>query len=319
MAQRAARRHAPLLVALALLVGSAAAFGVAERLKVERSPVAGTTVDKVFSPTCRCPQLRAMIAFRLRRADRLRVSLLDDEGREIRTLVEGERAAKGRREFFWNGRDNDGRLLPEGNYRPKVELGRADRTIVLPNPIRLDVTAPVVKVVSVRPRAISPDGDGHGDIVRIRYRANERGQGILFVNGRQRVVSRSQRTSGVLQWVGGAPNGAKLPPGRYRLSVRARDLAGNLSTRVPAGIVPLRYLMLDQRRVVTRPGELVRLEAEADAPRVTWFLRRGSSIVQRGTARRLVRFRAPDARGRYVLVASAAGHSARALLLVRAP
>ena len=132
------RRHAPLLVALALLVGSAVAFGVAERLKVEKSPVAGTMVDKVFSPVCRCPQRRAMISFRLRRADRLKLSLLDDEGREIRILVSGERAARGPHEFLWNGRDDDGRLVPEGRYRPKVELGRADRTIVLPNPIRVD-------------------------------------------------------------------------------------------------------------------------------------------------------------------------------------
>ncbi len=190
------RRHAPLLVVLALLVGSAVAFGVAERLKVEKSPVTGTVVDKVFSPVCRCPQRRALISFRLRRADRLQLSLLDDEGREIRTLVDGERAARGPHEFFWNGRDDEGTLVPEGRYRPKVELGRADRTIVLPNPIAVDATRPTIRVVSVRPRALSPDGDGHGDIVRVRYRANEPVHGLLFVNGRPRVVSRSQRPGG---------------------------------------------------------------------------------------------------------------------------
>jgi hypothetical protein len=311
------RRHAPLFVALALLVGSAVAFGVAERLKVEKSPVTGTTVDKVFSPICRCPQRRAMIFFRLRRADRLQLSLLDDEGHEIRTLVDGERAARGPREFFWNGRDDDGRLVPEGRYRPKVELGRADRTIVLPNPIRVDVTPPNVRVLSVRPLAISPDGDGRGDIVRVRYRASERGRGLLFVNGRLRVVSRSQRQGGVLQWVGGAQDGAKLSPGRHRLSVQARDLAGNVSRRVAGAIVPLRYVVLDERLIVSGPGEPVRVGVETDAARVDWLLRRGSSVVQRGTARRVIRFRAPDVPGRYALVATAAGHPARALLAVR--
>jgi hypothetical protein len=311
------RRHAPLFVALALLVGSAVAFGVAERLKVEKSPVAGTMVDKVFSPVCRCPQRRAMISFRLRRADRLKLSLLDDDGREIRTLVSGERAARGPHEFLWNGRDDDGRLVPEGRYRPKVELGRADRTIVLPNPISVDVTAPVVKVVSVRPHTISPDGDGRGDIVRIRYRANERGRGMLFVNGRLRVVSRSQRQGGVLQWVGGAGGAGKLPPGRYVLAVQARDLAGNLSRRVSAGVLPLRYIRLEETRISAAPGERVGIGIDTDAPRVQWILRRGSSIVQRGTARRVIRFPAPAERGRYVLVATAGRHSARALVLVR--
>lgn len=311
------RRHVPLFVALALLVGSAVAFGVAERLKVEKSPVTGTAVDKVFSPVCRCPQRRASIAFRLRHADRLRLSLLDDEGNEVRRLVAGERLARGPHEFFWNGRDDDGQLVAEGRYRPKVELGRADRTIVLPNPIRVDMTAPVVRVLSVRPRTLSPDGDGRGDIVRIRYRANEPVRGLLLVNGRLRVVSRSQRPGGVLQWLGGSPSGSTLRPGMYRLSVQARDLAGNLSKRVPAAVVSLRYIRLEERSIETVPGVLARIEVDTDAPRVPWLLRRGSSVVQRGTGRRVIRLRAPDKPGTYVLVASAGAHSARGLLRVR--
>ena len=311
------RRHAPLLVALALLVGSAVAFGVAERLKVEKSPVTGTAVDKVFSPVCQCPQRRASIAFRLRRADRLKLSLLDDEGNDVRRLVAGERAARGPHEFFWNGRDDEGRLLPEGRYRPKVELGRADRTIVLPNPIRVDVTPPVVRVVSVKPRALSPDGDGRGDIVRIRYRANEAVRGLLLVNGRLRVVSRTQRPGGVLQWVGGTAGGGKLPPGLYRLAVQARDLAGNLSRRVPAAVVPLRYVRLEETRVSLAPGVRARVGLETDAARVPWILRRGSSVVQRGVAQRVIRLRAPAQPGTYVLVATAGGHIARGLVFVR--
>jgi hypothetical protein len=317
MAQRAARRHAPLFVALALLVGSAVAFGVAERLKVEKSPVTGTSVDKVFSPVCKCPQRRAAISFRLRRADRLKLSLLDDEGREIRTLVDGERAARGPHEFFWDGRGADGRLVPEGRYRPKVELGRADRTIVLPNPINVDMTAPSVRVVSVRPAALSPDGDGHGDIVRVRYRSNERVHGLLFVNGRPRIVSRSQRPGGVLQWVGGAPVGGKLPPGKYRLAVQVRDLAGNLSKRLPAAVVPLRYIRLEETRISAAPGERAGIGIDTDAPRTRWILRRGSSIVSRGVAGRVIRLRAPQGPGTYILVATAGGHSARGLVFVR--
>ena len=71
------------------------------------------------------------------------LSLLDRDGHEIRRLVDHVPMRRGRHAFFWNGRDNEGRLVPEGKYRPKVELGNADRTIVLPNPIRVDVTRPV--------------------------------------------------------------------------------------------------------------------------------------------------------------------------------
>jgi hypothetical protein len=311
------RRNATLLVVLGLLAGSALAFGVAERLKLEKSPVAGTEVDKVFSPVCRCPQRRAGIAFRLRRADRLMLSLLDAEGREVRTLVDGARYNRGLRHFLWNGRDDAGKLVPEGSYRPKVVLGNADRTIVLPNPIRVDVTPPSVSVVSVKPRVVSPDGDGYGDVARIRYRADERVRGVLLVNGLRRVVSRRQRPTGQLEWKAGGSGVRTLPPGVYRLAVRAQDLAGNLSKIAPAGPARLRYVGLSPRTVVARPGSRVVYGLSADAPRVRWLLRRGSSVVTRGLAGRKIRLRAPDAPGRYVLAAQVAGHRARATLVVR--
>jgi hypothetical protein len=308
------RRNATLVVVLALLVGSALAFGVAERLKIEKSPVAGTEVDKVFSPICRCPQRRARIAFRLRRSDKLTLTLLDENGKRVRRLVDGERRQRGPQLFFWDGRNDEGRLLPEGAYRPKVVLGRADRTIVLPNPIHIDVTRPTIVATAVRPRAISPDGDGHGDVARVRYRMSEPGHAILFVNGRRRVVSRRERPSGQLQWVGGAISGR---PGRYRLTVQAQDLAGNLSRRVLAGPVVVRYVRLEDARLQVRPGSRVRIRVDADAPRITWILRRGSSVVRRGRGRRAIVLAAPERPGRYVLVASAGPHSARTILLVR--
>lgn len=311
------RRNAPLLLVLALLAGSVVAFVVAERLKLERSPVGGTQVDKVFSPVCDCPQRRARIEFRLRRSDRLTLSVLDVDGEEVRTLVDGDRYPKGPLRFSWDGKDDDGRIVAEGSYRPKVELGRADRTIVLPNPIRVDVTSPQLTAVSVRPRALSPDGDGRGDVVRVRYRGDEPVQATLFVNGHRRVVGRRKRPGGQLQWLGGGPGGTTLPPGTYRLAVQAQDLAGNRSPRLPAGRVRLRYLLLEERAVLATPRERVRIRVDADARRVFWALRKGSSVVDHGVAGRTIAFRAPERPGRYRLTASAAGHRARAAVVVR--
>ena len=302
---------------LGLLAGSALAFGVAERLKLEKSPVAGTEVDKVFSPVCRCPQRRARIAFRLRRSDRLTLSLLDSEGKRVRTVISGDRYNRGLHHFFWDGRDDEGRLVPEGPYRPKVVLGNADRTIVLPNPIRVDVTPPSVVVVSVKPRVISPDGDGQHDVARVRYRADERVRGFLLVNGLRRIASRGQRPSGQLEWRAGDSGVGKLPPATYRLAVRAQDLAGNLSHVAPAGLVRVRYVLLSPRVARARPSQQVVFAVAADAPRVHWLLRKGSSIVYRGVGRRSIRFRAPETTGRYILTARVAGHRTRASVIVR--
>lgn len=311
------RRNATLLVVLALLVGSAAAFAVAERLKLERSPVAGPSIDKVFSPVCDCPQERARIAFRLRRADRLTLSLLDSTGNEIRTLVDHERAQKGRYEVTWDGRGDDGRLVSEGSYRPRIVLGDADRTIVLPNPIRVDVTRPVVVLRSVRPRVISPDGDGRRDVARARYRASERARVTLLVNGFQRVVSRSRRPAGQLEWHAGGSGVRRLPAGDYRLAVQAQDLAGNVSAPSRVAPVRIRYVELGADRLNVAPGARVRVRVHTDVRRVRWRLLRGAKVVAGGTAARTVAFRAPSPPGRYVLVVEAGSHEARSAIIVR--
>lgn len=309
------RRNATLFVVLALLAGAAAAFAVAEHLKIEKSPVAGPEIDKVFSPVCNCPQRHAKIAFRLRRSDRLTLSLLDNDGHEIRRVVDHVPTVRGRHVFFWNGRDDNGRLVAEGSYRPKVVLGNADRTIVLPNPVRVDVTRPEVKVLSIRPRVISPDGDGRRDVARVRYRANERARVTLLVDGLRRVTSRSWRPVGQLEWLAGGSGVRHLPPGTYKLSVEAQDLAGNVSARARGGPVEIRYLEL--RPVpATAPSARVRVHVDTDARRVRWVLRKGSSVVASGTAGRTIRFRAPQKPGRYVLAASIGSHRAHEPVVV---
>ena len=51
---------------VALLVATAAAFAITERLKLTKSAIYGTNVSKTFSPTCACKSKRADVAFVLR-------------------------------------------------------------------------------------------------------------------------------------------------------------------------------------------------------------------------------------------------------------
>ena len=83
------RRLPQLLVVLGLLGATAAAFAVTERLKLEKSPITGTRVDKVFSPVCECARDIAVISFRLRRRSIITVDMLDSSGNPVRTLVRG--------------------------------------------------------------------------------------------------------------------------------------------------------------------------------------------------------------------------------------
>jgi hypothetical protein len=307
-------RWIPGALALALLAGSVIAFVVTERLKVEPSPIAGTKVDKIFSPVCACPTDTALISFRLRKPSRITLDVLDDQNRPVRTIVRGDDRPVGRVFYRWDGRDDAGRVVAEASYRPRVRLAEHGRTIVLPNPMRVDVTRPVIRLASVRPRVFSPNADGRNDRVTARYEMSERAEPVLLADGRRRVVGRFKRRSGKLDWNGDGVGG---PPaqGLVEIAMRATDLAGNRSRptrRVPVLVL---YIALGRDRVVVGPRERFALGVATDQPRFRWrFAGRGGTVTGR-----LLRLTAPETPGSYtVFVRAPDGHADRATVTVRA-
>src|SRR5262245_3988874 len=81
---------------LCLLIGSAAAFAVAERLKLERSPVAKPRIQRILGPVCDCPKETATLSFGLRHSDRVTASIVDGKNRRVRVLLDDERRPAGR-------------------------------------------------------------------------------------------------------------------------------------------------------------------------------------------------------------------------------
>jgi hypothetical protein len=311
---RAVARWPQLLIVLALLGATAAAFAVTERLKLERSPVTGTRVDRVFSPVCECARDVAVISFVLRRRETVTVDILGRGGRSIRTLVRTRPEPAGRVSYTWDGRDNLERVVSEGVYRPRVQLERNGRTIILPNPIRVDTTAPVITLVRVFPRIFSPDSDGTRDRVTATYRIDERARAVMLVDGRQRVQSKFRRVEGNLVWFGRV-SGRVVRPGAYEIRLRAVDRAGNRSARTRAVPVLVRFIALSRERIEVLAGKRFSVRVLTDADSYRWLFagRRGV-----GTREVLV-LRAPDEPGTYSLYATVGGRAARAEVVVTAP
>lgn len=306
-------RIASTVLVVALLAATAAAFALTQGLKLEKSPIFGTRVDTVFSPVCDCDEPTAEIAFRLRKADRLDVSIVDG-GEVVRTIERGASHPKGRVSIEWDGRDDAGRVLPEGEYRPRVHLRGERQTITLPNPIRIDVTAPVIQDVGVAPRVISPDGDRRADRLTVRYRLNEPGRSELRVNGTRRALTRFPRTEERIVWAGKV-KGRPVRQGSYSLQLVAFDPAGNRTAATTAIPVTVRYVALGRNRIQVAAGARFAIRVSTDAERVRWTLGGRSGFAPPGT----VRLRAPQQKGRFTLTVSANGHTARAAVFVREP
>lgn len=221
-------RLAPTLLVLALLAASPAAFAVAERLKLEASPILGPKVERAFSPGCRCPHPAAELQFRLARRDRLTVTVLDARGSTIRTLADALPRPRGRVLLRWDGKTDSGTVVPDGHYRYVVRLLRKARTVKVPFAVTADRTPPRVRIVSALPRTLRAGTGGRAGRVKIRYRLSERARPVIFFRGRRVVRARRRRPRGQLDWYARSA-GSALGPGDYRLTIEARDVAGNLS------------------------------------------------------------------------------------------
>jgi hypothetical protein len=304
------------MVVLVLLVATAVAFAITEGAKLDKSPIAGTNVDPLFSPGGTTKKT-AHIRFRLRTAERLTVWIQDSHGRRVRTLLPDRTARRGTRfDLVWDGFSAGGLLEPDGDYAPVVKLERSHRKITLPSEIHLDTKPPVITVKHPQYPIISPDGDGHHDVFRFHYRVSEPAHAILAVRGRRVLYTLGQKLSGELTWSGRVKNSQGLlvraRPGRYLLTVSAQDRAGNISRGVPFAIAQVRYIVLARDRVVVRPGGRFALRVSTDAPSVQWKLHGRSGVQRSGT----LHFRAPRSSGVYRLYVTAAGHSAKCTVVV---
>ncbi|HUQ23933.1 MAG TPA: FlgD immunoglobulin-like domain containing protein [Gaiellaceae bacterium] len=307
-------RIASTVLVVALLAATATAFALTQGLKNQPAAIFGTDVDEVFSPICDCDSRSASIAFKLRRPDRLDVAIVDGSERVVRTVVRGREYAKGPVEIHWDGRDDLGAVLAEGDYKPRIHL-RGDRTTyTLPNPITIDVTAPRLERVSMRPLVISPDGDRRGDYATFRYTLTEPGRGMLFVDGQRRGLTRFPRPQDSIQW-SGRVKGTVLAPGVHTVRLAAFDPAGNVSEQTSPRRLVIRYVALGRNRINVTGGARFALRVSSDARRVRWSLGRRGGLARPGT----LRLRAPLQKGRFTLTVSANGHATRAAVFVVEP
>jgi flagellar hook capping protein FlgD len=209
-------RLAAIFVVL-LIGGTAAAFAYTQGLKQTKSPIVATKVyPHQFSPRGDGSQ-RVNIAFGLRRDDHVTLAIVGPSGDVVRTLFVSEAVPSGYHRFTWDGRDDAGRLVKDGSYKPRVDLDDADRTINLPNKIVLDTVPP--RMVGASPRLSK-------DELTVLYRVDEQAHGLLFVGGTRVVKTNGYQPTGKVQ--------VSLADLRRRglsgqVAVGAVDLAGNVS------------------------------------------------------------------------------------------
>jgi hypothetical protein len=292
---------------VALLAATAGAFALTEGAKLEKSPLYQTRIDKVFSPMCNCKTAAARIDFRLRKREHLTV-WVEHAGKRAATIVPGRTFKAGAVRLRFDGIGPTGLTLPDGGYQPVVQLPH--RTFRLPNTITIDTKPPLVHVRHRIYTHISP-GVPHHSVFSIPYSVSEPAHGILYVDGKQVELTYKEPLHGMLSW-NGKIRGRLARAGNHVLEISAQDLAGNRAKPFPFAVVAIRYVELGRSRILVRPRAHFSVLVLTDAPRVSWLFARRRGESPHGT----LTLRAPKKPGVYRLYVQAAGHAAKALVVV---
>ena len=227
-------RRTGIVVIAVMLAASGLAFLRAEQLKLERSPIGGTQVEKFFSTTCqplhphtRCSSHSALMTFRLRKAGRVALAIVNGSGATVEQLTPaaGQRRPRGRVTVRWNGRTDSGAQAPEGSYHLRVHLISLGRTITIPDSTQLDLTPPTVTLESAPGSHV------------IRYSTSE--PAILLV--RATGTGSNAGHSALFRGHGGRVHfrRTKLAGAEVTVTLVAVDRAGNRSAPVSAGSLRL--------------------------------------------------------------------------------
>jgi hypothetical protein len=236
----------PLAVFGALVVATVAAFFVTQHLKVTTPIVGGlpnpklTAFDPIGGGTCGgINYKRDWISFYLdSRADDVNVYIDNSAGTHIDQIASGvHMPLQARRKFFWNGRETDGSVAPDGFYRFRVALIHQGRSAEIGAPFRIDTIPPRPVVASVSPSLI-PAATG----ATIRFKGTEKRSGYALIY-RTGVAGKPQLVktfkvgphSGVWD---GTIHQLPAPAGTYLVGLKFADEACNVGG-FPLGPVPL--------------------------------------------------------------------------------
>ena len=313
-------------VVAALALAGGCAFLLAAQLKAAKPVIARLDRLITFSPNGDGRKDVERIGFRLKTDDRVAVDVINEDGGRVRRVGDDLDTSGGRQvRVTWDGRDDDGRRAPDGFYRIRITLRREGRSVVAPQPFRLDTTPPRPAVIVESAAVVAPGRPVDFRVRGVGPQATPSFQVVRTDVDPAQVVRSFDGSPGdkSYRWDGRVDDGSVARPGTYLITATSRDGAGNDGSGVKLpprrGAIPGRPGVTIREVAVQPPvrpvqaGRFVTFRVDARGRRYDWNVRRLGAGAPRKQNNRPktdthLTFRAPEGvSGVYLLTVRSGG------------
>ncbi|MFA5144007.1 MAG: FlgD immunoglobulin-like domain containing protein [Candidatus Omnitrophota bacterium] len=176
----------------------------------------------------------AAISFNVSTHSFFNIRVLDSSDNLVKQLVYSALypdSATHKIELQWDGRNDSGALVPNGQYKLVVNGGSVQKE----KSINITVDKmPFITVANIAPNPFSPDGDGTDEVTAISYNISEISYVTVEIYNQQNslvrtLVNRELFPAGdhLHIWDGKDAQGAAIPEGRYTIKISAQAQTGN--------------------------------------------------------------------------------------------
>lgn len=185
---------------------------------------------QVFSPNEDARRDQATVSIRVLKASTVSLNVRRD-GNTVARLITDREEAPGWVRVTWDGRSDDGEVLPDGAYAFQLRARSGEKRFNASRRVVLDTAAPRVRAFRVVSASLAGPGAGQcrvtltsEDDVSVRIEAIPPGGGEAVAS----VGPRPVRAGGSTTWAWNGRSGdSSLEPGLYTLRARLQDAPGN--------------------------------------------------------------------------------------------
>ena len=242
---------------------------------------------RLFSPDGDGRREDAKVNVRLSEPAAVTVEVQKD-GATVRRLITDRTAPRGWVREDWDGRDDDGRVVPDGTYALKLRAHAGKKQFNTTRAIVVDTEAPRPAEMTVESATLGKPGPGE---CRVSFSSRDEGS-VVFEAFREGPVAAGTAASGdavrrlgprpvrpgdavTWRWDGRRADGGQVPPGLYLIRASLFDAARNrvvrdrtcwvgylAGTAVPSSVAPRQPVGADLRRT---DGDPLALRRHRDA------------------------------------------------------